>query len=166
MPEAFRDPSLQIASSLRIPLLGIRCIDEVEVAALDPSQVRHLALVDSMCIGDDAALGGLAEDLGQKHHRHGARDNDVGQNLPRPHGGELIGIADEQQRRRCRQSAEHSAHQRYVDHRDLVDDQQITVERRLLVAPKAAGSWVGFLQAMDHRRLEPGAQTGVSWHAR
>jgi hypothetical protein len=32
----------------------------------------------------DAALGGLSEDLGQTHDRHGARCNDVGQHLPGP----------------------------------------------------------------------------------
>ena len=97
-----------------------------------------------MRVGDDAALGGLAEDLCQTHDRHGTRGDDVSQNLPRPDRGELIYIADEQQRRPGRQGAEHSAHQRHVDHRGLVDDQQVAIERSVLVAPKAAGAGIGF----------------------
>ena len=76
---------------------------------------------------------------------------------PRPHRRQLIDIANEQQRRPGRQGAEHSAHQRHVDHRGLVDDQQVAVERRLFVAPKAAGPRIGFEQAMDRLRPEPGA---------
>jgi hypothetical protein len=51
--------------------------------------------------------------------------------------------------------AEHSAHERDIDHRGLVDDQQIAIERLLLVASEAAGSGIGFEQAMDRLRLEP-----------
>src|SRR6267142_1288481 len=42
------------------------------------------------------------------------------------------------------QRAEHSAHERDINHRDLVDDQQIAIERRVLVAPKTAGPRIGF----------------------
>jgi hypothetical protein len=51
--------------------------------------------------------------------------DDVGQYLPRPHRGQLIDIADKQQCRPGRQGAEHRAHQRHVDHRGFIDDQQV-----------------------------------------
>ena len=110
-----------------------------------------------MRVGDDPALGGLAEHFGQTHHRHGARGDDVGQNLPRPDRGQLIDIADQQQRRPLRQGTQDGAHQRHVDHRGLVDHQQIAIERRVLVAPETAGPRIGFEQAMDRLRLEAGA---------
>src|SRR3989442_893107 len=33
---------------------------EIEVAALDRSEIGHLTLVDAVCVGDDPALGRLA----------------------------------------------------------------------------------------------------------
>jgi hypothetical protein len=54
-------------------------------------------------VGDDSALGGLPEDLGQTHDRHGTRGDDVGQNLPRSDRWQLIDIATQQQRRALRQ---------------------------------------------------------------
>ena len=122
----------------------MRRIHEIKVAALDSDEVRHLALVNAVRIGDYPALGGLAEDLSQPHDRHGTRGDDVGQHLPRSDRWQLIDIPNEQQRRPGRQRAEHSAHERHIDHRGLVDDQQIAVERRVLVAPKAAGPRIGF----------------------
>ena len=80
-----------------------------------------------MRIDDDPALGSLPEDLGQAHHRHGSRLDDVGQHLPRPNRWQLIDIADEQQRRALRQSPKDRPHQRYIDHRGLVDHQKIAV---------------------------------------
>ena len=79
------------------------------------------------------------------------------EHLPRPDRRQLIDIADEQQRRSLRQRPQHRLHQRHVDHRGLVDDEQIAVERLLLVAPEAAGSRIGLEQPMDGLRLEAGA---------
>ena len=143
-PEALRDALLHDRQQLSHPLFWVRRIDEVEVAALDRGEIGHQALVDAMRVGDDPALGGLAENLGQAHHRHGTRGDDVGQHLPRPDRRQLIDIADEQQRRLVRQGAQQSPHQRHVDHRRLVDDEQIAVERRLLGAPKSRRSWGRF----------------------
>ncbi len=110
-----------------------------------------------MGVNDDPALGGLAEDLGQAHDRHGTRGDDVGQNLPGPDRRQLIDIADEQQRRAFRQGPKDRPHQRHIDHRGLVDDQQITVQGLDFVAPEAPGPGIGFEQAMDRLRLEAGA---------
>ena len=50
-----------------------------------------------MGVDNDPAFGGLAEDLGQTHDRHGSRCNDVRQYLTRPNRRQLIDIADELQ---------------------------------------------------------------------
>ena len=47
-------------------------------------------------------------------------------------------------------------HQRHVDHRDLVHDQQVALERVLLVALEAALGRVGLEQAVQGPGLEPG----------
>src|ERR1700730_15513276 len=83
-PEALRDPLLHDRHELAHPLLGVDRIDEVEVASLDRGEIGHQALVDAVRVGDDAALGSLAEDLSQAHDRHGTGSDDVGKNLPRP----------------------------------------------------------------------------------
>ncbi len=90
--------------------------------------------------GDDAALGRLAEHLDEPHHRHRARIDDVGQHLARADRGQLIDIADQDQRRAVGQRPQHRAHQRHVDHRGLVDHQEVAVERRRLVAAEAAAA--------------------------
>jgi len=58
-----------------------------ELAFLDRGEIRHPALVDAVRVGDDSALGGLPEDLGQTHDRHGTRGDGVGQYLPGPTDG-------------------------------------------------------------------------------
>ena len=88
-----------------------------------------------MGIGDDLARGSLAEDLGQTHDRHGARGNDISQHLARSDRWQLIDITDEQQCGPLSQSPQQGSHQRHVDHRGLVDDQQITY-CRLTQAPE------------------------------
>src|SRR6266849_6102250 len=71
--EALRDPLPHNRHQLPNALLGVDRIDEIEVAALDRSEVGHLTLVDPVRIGNDPALGGLAEDLRQTHDRHRTR---------------------------------------------------------------------------------------------
>ena len=57
---------------------------------------------------------------------------------------------------RWRHRLEQAVHQRHVDHRDLVHDQQVAVERVLLVALEAAAGRVGLEQAVQGLGLEPG----------
>ncbi len=54
-------------------------------------------LVDPVGIDHDPALGRLPEDLGQPGDRQPPRSDDIGQDLPRSNGGQLIHVADEQQ---------------------------------------------------------------------
>src|SRR4051812_28976200 len=78
---------------------GIIRLHKIEVAvARGPGEVGNGAPVDLVRAGDDPAVGGLAEDLGQTHDRNRAGSDDVGQDLTRPDGGELVDVADDQQR--------------------------------------------------------------------
>ena len=80
--------------------------------------------------------------------------DDVSQYLPRPDRWQLIDIADQQQCRSLRQSSQDRPHQRHVDHRGLVDDQQIAVQGLVLIAPEMAGPGIGFEQPVDRLRLK------------
>jgi hypothetical protein len=48
-----------------------------------------------------------------------------------------------EQRRPIRQGTQQRPHQRHINHRGLVDDQQTAVERRLLRAAERPGARVG-----------------------
>ena len=82
-----------------------------------------------MGVDDDPAGAGLAEDLGQAHHRHRPRADQVGEHLPGPDRRQLIDVADDRRRPVSGSAFSTDAHQRHVDHRRLVDDQQVALER-------------------------------------
>src|SRR6516165_2338120 len=76
-PEALWDALLHDRQQLSHSLFRVRRVDEVEVTAVGSGEIGHQAVVDAMRIDDDPALGSLPEDLGQAHHRHGPRSDDV-----------------------------------------------------------------------------------------
>jgi uncharacterized protein YukJ len=76
---------------------------------------RHLLLPRS--------LEGLAEHLGQSNHRHRTGGYDVGEDLAWADGGELVDVADDQQRGIVRGCLHQCLHQHDVDHGGLIDDQ-------------------------------------------
>ena len=136
---------------------GIVRLHEVEVAvAFGRAEIGHRALVDAVGAGDDPALRGLPEHLGQPHHRHRAGGDDVGQHLARPDRGQLVDVADDQQRGLVRHRLHQRLHQHDIDHRGLVDDQQVAVERVVGVALEAAALGVDLEQPVDGLGLEPG----------
>ena len=109
-----------------------------------------------MRVHDDAARRGLPEHLRQADDRHGARADDVGEDLARADRGELVDVADEQQRGARGQGADERLHQQNVDHRGLVDDEEVAAEWVRLVALEAAVLRVGLQQAVDRLRLDAG----------
>ncbi len=125
-------------------------------ARLRPASPRHLAGVDPVSVNDDAARRGLAKHLRQAHDRHGAGIDDVGENLARTYGGELVDVADEQERRPVRQGADEGLHQQDVDHRRFVNNEEIAAKRVRLVAFEAAVLRVSLKQAMDRLRFDSG----------
>jgi hypothetical protein len=56
-----------------------------------------------------------------------------------------------------RHRLQESVHQRHVDHRGLVDDEQVAFQRVILLAPEAAVYGIGFQEPMDRLRLTAGA---------
>ncbi len=109
-----------------------------------------------MRAGDDPALRGLPEHLGQPHDGHRAGGDDVGQHLPRSDRGQLVDVADDQQRGIVRHRLQQRLHQHDIDHRGLVDDQQVAVERVVAVALEAAALGVDLEQPVDGLGLEAG----------
>ena len=57
-----------------------------------------------------------------------ARADDVGQDLPGSDGRQLVDIADDEQRRTVRRRLHQRLHQHDVDHRGLVDHEQIAID--------------------------------------
>ena len=155
-PEPGRDAPGHDLQQLGHAVLRVVAADEVEVAAGLLARLGQQALVDPVRVGDDPALGRLPEHLGQPDHRHRARGDDVGQHLPRPDRGQLVDVADQEQGRPARHRLEQRVHQRHVDHRDLVHDQQVALERVLLVALEAALGRVGLEQAVQGPGLAAG----------
>jgi hypothetical protein len=121
-----RDAILHDCQQLAHPVFRLCCIDEVEIAVEGGSKLGHHAAVDPMRVGDDQALRRLAKDFRQAHDRHRAGGNHVGEHLPGTHRGKLVDITDEQQRRSFRNGAQYRPHQRHIDHRGFVDDEQVT----------------------------------------
>ena len=109
-----------------------------------------------MGAGDDAALRGLPEHLGQAHHGHSAGCDDVGQHLPRPNRRKLVDVADDQQRGMVGHRLQQRLHQHDIDHGGLVDDQQVAVERVVVAAFEAAALGVDLEQPVDGLGLEAG----------
>jgi hypothetical protein len=96
----------------------------------------------------------LPEHLGQSHDGHSARADDVGKHLPRSDGWQLVDIADDQQRRLVRDCFHERLHQHDVDHRRLVDDEQIAIERIVGVAFETAALWIDFQESVDRLGLD------------
>ena len=113
-------------------------------------------LIDPVGAGDDPALRGLAEDLGQPHDRHCAGRDHVGQDLPGSDGGKLIDVADDQQRGMVGDRLQQRLHQQDIDHGRLVDDQQVAFEWVVAAAFEAAALRIDLEQPVNGLGLEPG----------
>ena len=98
-PEALRDAGLDQFDDPGGRGLRILGRHEVEVAvACGSGEIGNGAPVDAVRAGDDPALRRLAEHLGQAHHGDCTGGDDVRKHLSRPHRGQLVDIADDQQR--------------------------------------------------------------------
>ena len=135
--------------------LGILGRNEVEVAVAGRrAEIGHRTLIDAMGVDDDPACSGLPEHLGQSHDGHSARADDVGQHLPRSDGWQLVDIADDQQRRVIRRRFHQRLHQHDIDHRGLVDDEQIALEGIVGVAFETAALGIDLQEPVDRLRLD------------
>ena len=137
--------------------VGVVGGNEIEVGrAFRLSQPGNLAGVHAVGVRDDPAAGRLPELLREPDHRQGLRCNQVAQHLARSDGRKLIDVPHDQHRRFAGHRADQRVHQRDVDHRRLVDDNQVGVDGTFLVALEPPGGWVDFEQPVDGL----GRQTG------
>ena len=119
-----------------------------------------LAAVDGVRIGDDAAAGGLTEDLRQAHGRDDAAADDIRKHIARSDGRQLVGIAHKDEPAFRPHGAQQRAHERNVHHGALVEDDSIALERVVLVAPEGDILMIiahaGLEQAVDRLRAPAG----------
>ena len=119
-----------------------------------------LAAVDRVRVGDDAAAGDLTEDLRQAHGRHDAAADDIRKDVSRSDGRKLVSVSHEDEPALRAHSAQQRAHERDVHHGALVENNGITLERVILVAPEGDVLMVvahaGLEQTVDRLRALPG----------
>ncbi len=89
--------------------------------------------------------------------RHRARADDVGEHLARADRRQLVDVADQDQRGVIGHRPQERVHQRHVDHRRLVDHEQVARQRFLLIPLEAARPRIDLEQAVDGLRLAAGA---------
>ncbi len=86
-----------------------------------------------------------------------ARDSMMSlQDVSRPDRGELVDVAHQDEGRPRRDGLQQVVHQEGVDHRGLVDDQEVAVERRRLVFLESALLEAVFEEAVDRLGLVAG----------
>ena len=119
-----------------------------------------LAAVDRVRVGDDAAAGGLTENLRQAHGRHDAAADDIRKDVARSDGRKLVCISHEDEPALRPHGAQQRAHERDVHHGALIENDRVALERVILVAPEGDVLMVvahaGLEQAVDRLRALPG----------
>ena len=125
----------QLRHPLQDPLRGQDLLVD-EVGGL-LAQHGHQPLVDPMGVGDDPALGGLAEDLRQADHVQPAAVHAVPEHVPAAHGGKLVRVPHQKKAGAPGQSVQKGVHQRHVHHAHLVHDDHIEDQRIVLIADEA-----------------------------
>ena len=108
-------------------------IHEEEIALSPAPDVRELAFVDPMGVQDDPALHRLSENPCEAHDRKTAAVDEIPQYIAGPDAGQLVDISDQNQRHGVRNGFQEMIHQHDVDHRALVNDQNVTLQRVFFV---------------------------------
>ena len=140
-------------------LFGLLPLQEVEVRLRLRFRSRflwHEAVPDAVRGGDDLAVDGLAEDLGEADHGRDSAVDDVAQHSSGSDRGQLVHVAHQNQTGACGKRPQQIAHERDIHHRGLVHDQQIAVDRILFIAGETPGTWLGFEQAVNGFRFQAG----------
>ena len=110
-----------------------------------------------MRVDDDQALTVLAENPPQHDFGNNTGIDQIPQHAAWPHRRQLVDIADENQVAMGIDGAQQMIHQGQVDHRSLIDDDKIDLQRIIFAALKAALARVVFEQPVDGRRFFAGA---------
>ena len=152
-----RDPLLDDLADFLHPVLGRPYLDKIEILGrLSGLQLGQLTVVDSVRVDHDPANRRLAEHRAQAGDRNRAGSDDVRQHLARPDGGQLIDVADENERRRIGHRAHQGVHEMDVDHGSFIDDQDLAFERRPGIAAEAPLARIHHEKAVDGLGLHSG----------
>lgn len=111
-----------------------------------------------MGVGNDVAVGGLAEHFGEANDGDDAAGDDVAQDRTGTDGGELVDVADEDEIGVRGKRARESAHERDIDHAHFIDDDEVSFERIGSVAVETFGG-LNFEETMDGEGIHAGAFT-------
>jgi hypothetical protein len=148
--EARGDPGFHQLDDALHGDFGVFRLHKVEIAISSRrAEIGNYALIDAVGGGDDAALSGLPEHLGQSHDWYRARRDYVRQHLARSHGGKLVNIANDQESGGGGHSLYESLHQHDVHHGGFVDHQQVALEWIVIAALEPSRLGVNFEQSVD-----------------
>ena len=114
-----------------------------EEVAVPPVQHRQLPPDDGVGIGDDQALGRLAEHLVQVDGGHNAAGDQIPQQVSRPHRGQLVRVAHQNDLAGHLHRPQQGVHQEGVHHGHLVHNDSVTGEQVLLVPLKGKQDALG-----------------------
>ena len=136
--------------------LGVPADHEEKVVVVAP-QVGGNPLIDHVGVADDVALGGLPEDLGQTHRGDHPAADQVGEEVARTHGGQLVRVPHQHQPAVPGQGGEQGGHEDHIHHGGLVHDDGIHIQGIIAVVGKdqlpRLGVKARFQQAVDGGRL-------------
>ena len=99
--------------------------------------------VDKVRVAHDHRLPGLTENVAQGDGRDAPAANEVGKYVPRADARQLVWVADEHEAAAGAQRRKQRPHEREVDHRGLVHDERVGLER--LLFPLGEGDLAGLL---------------------
>src|SRR5690606_10489519 len=126
-------------------------------AARRRRQIGKLTAIDSVGVDDDLTLGGLPEDLGELDDGRQAAADEVVEHRPGADGWQLIDVANHDEVGFPGQGSGKGSKERDVDHRGLVDDDDVGVDGIAEAALEAAALWLKLEQAMQGLDALPGA---------
>jgi hypothetical protein len=95
-----------------------------------------LTLVDAMGTGDDAALCACRKTSVRRTTGTAPEGDDVSQDLAGPDRRKLVDVANDQEGGLVGHCLHECLHQHDIDYGGLIDNQQVTVQRVVVAAPK------------------------------
>lgn len=102
-----------------------------------------------MGVGDDAAAGGLPEDLEESDDGDGLAVDQIPEDGAGPDGRKLVDVADEEEGGGFREGSKDGMQQRHIDHGGLVDDEEVGGELVVFLAEESARTRVDLQESMD-----------------
>ena len=107
--------------------------EEEEIARGAVLQRGQLSLVHEMRAAHDGAALRLTENILERYGRNALRADEIAEHVPRADARQLVGVAHQHQPAAGPQRREQRAHQRQIDHRGLVHDHRVRLQRLLFV---------------------------------